>query len=1018
MGMLSLQLLGPPELRHEGRPAPFATRKALALLVYLAVEGGAHSREKLVALLWPESDPERGRMALRRTLADARAALGEGADSAHLVADRTVIRFAPAQSEADLQALHEAWSQARLPAPGAPSAALLALLHHALARYRGDFLDGFVIDDAPAFDEWLTVQREQWHRRMSLVYERLAQLQLAVGDLTGAQETTARWIAHYPLNEAAHRHLMRVLLAAGDRPAALQAYAACRRLLDAELGAEPAPETEALVAQIRAPVPPQPALGRPTDGRPGADGPPASSALAGTRPSPPLGDTNLPAPPTPLIGRAEEVAALLETLRGGARLLTLIGPPGIGKTRLAIQVAAEIAPALADGACFVPLAPVSDPDLVAPTIMQALELADDADAPPARRLKEALRGRQLLLALDNFEQLQPAAGLVAELLAAAPLLTILVTSRGPLHLYGEHEWPVAPLALPDLQRLPEPESLAQIAAVRLFLERARAVQPALRLSAANSAAIAAICVRLDGLPLAIELAAARCRALAPQLLLERLSAPLDLLVGGPRDHTLRQQTLRGAIAWSDRLLSEGQRLIFAQLGVFVGGWDLAAAEALCGPEAGGPAAVGEALELLADVSMLRGAPGGDGAPRYGMLQAIREYALEQQAARGIAAELAGRHAAYYLDLAQTIEPQLKGAGQGALLDQLELEHDNMRAALGWALGQGDAGLSLSLCVALWWFWFVRGHLSEGRRWLTAALELDAARGRPEQAAPSRLGALNGAGVLAHDQGDYEAAARLLGAALALARQLGHQRGVGAALNNLGLVARSQGDYPRAAGHYAESLQSAEERGDEWAAAVALSNLGLVAAYQGHHAEAVDWYTRSLAIRKRMGDTRGLAILLNSLGESLQYAGEVDRAAALHAESLDLQRGLNDRAGMGDAWYNLGRVALLRRQWDEALRCLRACLALRRDLGDQRGIAECLESAAMALAAQERAPEAARALGAAHLLRELVGAPVPPLDLPDHERLVARTRAALGEDRFAVAWVAGETAARAGAEPEL
>lgn len=483
------------------------------------------------------------------------------------------------------------------------------------------------------------------------------------------------------------------------------------------------------------------------------------------------------------------MAAIVAALRAGVRLLTLIGPPGIGKTRLAIQVAEEAAANFGGAVCFVALATVSEPDLVAPAILAALGL-DDEQRSPLEQLKQALRSRRLLLLLDNFEQVQAAAGQVSELLAAAPLLTVLVTSRSPLQLYGEHERAVAPLALPDLDRLPKPAVLAAIAAPRLFLERARAVRPDLNLTPEHAAAIAAICVRLDGLPLALELAAARVRAFSPQALLERLSDPLAVLVGGPRDRSPRQQTLRGAITWSDRLLAEGERLVFAQAGIFVGGWTLAAAEVVCTSAPETP--VVETLARLVEASLVTQMYDTEGEPRFGMLQAIREYAREQLGAHGISHALGQRHAAYYLGLAERIEPQLKGPAQGALFAQLEREHDNMRAALGWALAASELELSLRLCASLWWFWFVRGHLGEGRRWIVAALELDSARGQPEAYALSRLAALNGCGVLAHDQGDYGPAAQLLEAEEPGPRSISSRPGMGSDLGRLKILpARSR-----------------------------------------------------------------------------------------------------------------------------------------------------------------------------------------------------------------------------------
>lgn len=1004
MGMLSLSLLGSPAVHHAGQPVNFATRKALALLIYLALEEGSHSREKLMALFWPESDTERARMALRRTLAYLRDAIDESnadADTTHILATRTELRFIHTRAETDVALLQEAWRQLSLALPESPtvSSTLLAQLQHALSRYRSDFLDGFSLSDAPDFDDWASLQREIWHHRMDLIYERLAQLQLDAQDYPAALDTGRRWIAHYPLNEAAHRHLMRSHYAAGNRPAALQSYNACQQVLKDELDAEPSPETEALVNQIRST-----ALPLRTSAAPQSSSAPPSAQPAPTRPA------SLPAPPNALIGRQAELATLHQDLHNGIRLLTLLGPPGIGKTRLAIQLAEQAAQDFSDGVCFVALASLSDPELLASAILQALEYQDDEGRAPLQRLKDELRQRNMLLVLDNFEHLQAAAAVVSELLAAAPLLSILVSSRSPLHIYGEHERPVQPLELPDLKKLPDAPDLAMIASVRLFLERAHAIRPDLRLSTESWSAIAAICVRLDGLPLAIELAAARVKSFSIPILLERLSTPLSILVDGPRDRSTRQQTLRGAIAWSDRLLSEEQRLVFAQLAVFTGGWTLAAAEAICAPEQAEPGAVAATLTALSEASMLSAIADRETELRYGMLQAIREYALEQLATRKLSEESQQRHTAYYLSLAEIIEPQLKGPEQGALLDQLEREHDNMRTALSWTLTRSQLELNLRLCSNLWWFWFVRGYLYEGRRWIEAALQLDQAQGQPEQYAALRLATLNGGGVLAHDQGDYGQASTLLEASLTLARQLNHQRGIGAALNNLGLVARSRGDYARAGMYYQESLQIARMRNDEWAVAVCLSNLGMVAAFQGQHRQAIDWYSQSLVLRRSMGDSRGIAVLLNSLADSMLAEGHADQAYQLYTESLDRQRALDDRAGMSDALYGLAQVALLRNDWDMALQQLNECMNLRQAIGDRRGIAECLESAAAAADGAGNQVRASTMLGAAQALRDSVGAPIPPVDLDAHTALVTRLRNGLGEDVFASAWVRGQAAA--------
>ncbi|HMA33429.1 MAG TPA: tetratricopeptide repeat protein, partial [Chloroflexia bacterium] len=549
-----------------------------------------------------------------------------------------------------------------------------------------------------------------------------------------------------------------------------------------------------------------------------------------------------------LVGREREEVAAQQALRApGGRLLTLTGPAGAGKTRLALQIAAAALADFPQGAWFVALGPLQDPALVPAAIAGTLEVKESGGAALATTLGAYLRTRQLLLILDNFEHLAGAIPLVGDLLAAAPGLRLLVTSRAPLHLAGEITLPVPPLGLPDLAQVPDVAALAQYEAVALFLARAAEVQPEFRLTAENASAVAEICVRLDGLPLAIELAAVRVRQLPPAALLARLlgstgHASLPFLTSGAPHLPARQQTLRGAISWSYQLLAPPAQHLFAALAVFPGGCSLEAASTVAGPEGRRPPTVDSAaldvalvpeLAALCESSLLRQEPTPDGTMRYRMLETIQEYAAEQLDESGQRAALWARQAAYYLALAETAAPELAGPAQDTWLARLAREVDNFRAALAWALApDGDADRALRLAAALGRFWQVRGYLSEGRRWLAGTLAA-----APAAPAPLRARALALAGQLATDQGDYATARPWIAESLALYRALDDPAGIADALNRLGALSYYHGDYRQALALYHESLALRRTLGDRDTIAISLNNLGILANNQGDYPAA-------------------------------------------------------------------------------------------------------------------------------------------------------------------------------------
>jgi predicted ATPase/transcriptional regulator with XRE-family HTH domain len=713
--------------------------------------------------------------------------------------------------------------------------------------------------------------------------------------------------------------------------------------------------------------------------------------------------TSLPAPLTRLIGRKQDIAAVRNTLlRGETRLLTLTGPPGIGKTSLSLAVAREVHPAFSDGTSFVALAPLGDPVLVLAAIAQTLGVKETAGRPLLATLKAALQGQRRLLVLDNFEHLLDAAPLVVELLEACGGLKALVTSRAALHVRGERLYAVPPLLLPDLTQIPATVVLARTPAVALFVERAQAVLPDFRLTAQNAAAVAAICVRLDGLPLAIELAAARIRLFSPEALLARLDQRLTLLTGGGRDLPARHQTIRGAIDWSYHLLDAAEQALFGRLGVFVGGCTLQAATAVCKAMNDLSMDVMDGVASLVDKSLLRLEAGADGEPRVLMLETIREYALEWLVTRGEAEALRERHLAYYLALAEAAEPQLYGPEQQLWLNRLEEEHDNIRAAIGWSATTGDTEIGLRIAGALSLFWEIHGYLNEGRTWLGTLLSRSAAM----EPTAARAKALNAAGDLALNVYDIASARLLFEESLAIRQALGDTNSRAYALKGLGEVARLQGNSTQAEALFQESLPLFRELGEAVSMAWVLIGLGNLALNQGDIVAARAYHEESLAIHRASGDKRSMSAALNRLGEVARSQGDYQQAAMYYNESLNIAQELSHKSGMAIAFQNLAHVAQHQGDAAQAVAQFRAGLALAQELGLKELIAACFAGLAGVAAAEGQSERAGQLFGASEALLDGIGATLEPADQADYDRSVAMTRAQLGEEAFAAAWATG------------
>jgi predicted ATPase/class 3 adenylate cyclase/DNA-binding CsgD family transcriptional regulator len=759
---------------------------------------------------------------------------------------------------------------------------------------------------------------------------------------------------------------------------------------------------------------------------------------------------NLPVQPTPFIGREKEVAAIQQQLlRQDVRLLTLTGPGGVGKTRLGLQVAAESSERFADGTWYVSLAPISDPDLVIPAIAETLAVREARGWSLLEQLKASLHEKRVLLLLDNFEQVVSAAAQVADLLSACPQLTVLVTSREALHVRAEHDFPVPVLALPDPKHLPDLVTLSQYEAVALFIERARAVKPDFQVTNANAPAVAEVCARLDGLPLAIELAAARSKLFPPQALLARLDQRLQLLTSSLRDVPARQQTLRKTIQWSYDLLAAQEQRHFRRLSVFIGGCTLQAIETLTSALGNETLLMLDEVASLVDKNLLQQTVQEGVEPRLTMLETIREYGLEALSISGEMEMARQAHAAYYLTLAEEAARDFRGIQQAIWLERLEREHDNLRAALQWSLEPAQAGsnpeVALRLCEALEVFWDVRGLYSEGRTFLEQTLA-----GSEGVTVPLRARALSAAAGFAFAQSDYDRAEELCQESLVLYRELGDTRGIAYSLQGLALIAPKKGSHiETTCSLLEESLALYRKLDDKKAIAWSLVSLADFTSFRGEYSRGLALYKESLSIHRELGNKRGVAVCLKQ--SALVLFGVRGGQSIIRTrlkESLTIFRELGDKDGMAFCFWLSGWAAFSQGDLVTAQNQLEQSLELWQDIGDRwraiwvlpilgrvtaqqgdfvaaRAIQEkslarargfhdrwlyafCLEGLASVVAAQGEETWAVHLWGAAESLRENCGIPLTPVERVDYEPAVAAVRIHLGEQAFAIAWARGRT----------
>lgn len=926
---LRLYFFGLMRIERGNRQVRLPTRKLESLLAYLVVHPGPQSREKLAALCWGEFSDAQARASLRNAIALLRKHLGHRI----LLADRNLVQLNPNYplwvDALDFQAQAKQFLSAPSPNPNTVN----------LDLYAGDFL-------IELYDDWVLAERERITALYVETLLRLTQLMRAQSEYELALKYAQQVLACDAANEHAHQHLIFCYVALGDRSAALRQYEACRRSLQDELAVEPSPETKMLHRWIQqAPV---------------------------ERTSIEASITNLPHPLSSFVGRQREKAEI-KNLVSTTRLLTLTGAGGSGKTRLSIQVAIGLLDAFKDGVWWADLAPLRDEQLVARTVAKALGVSEVPNQSLNDLLVNFLRQRQLLLVLDNCEHLSAACAELAErLLSTCVHMRILATSREALGVTGEHVWYVPTLSVPDPEQALRVDQLNQYESVRLFVARATAVNSDFELTEANAVHVAHVCWRLDGMPLALELAAARVKVLTVEQIASRLDDAFRLLASGSRTGLARHQTLHAAIGWSYELLSEKERALFRRLSAFAGGWTLEAAEAICAGEGIEGNEVFDLLSRLVDKSLVEMQDQGREA-RFRMLQTIQQYSRERLLESGESGRIHNRHLDYFLRLVEAAKPHLgyflSDIDMGTWLARLEAENDNLRAALYWSLEkengpQASAEAGLRLAGNLHWFWFVRGHFSEGRGWLARLLELTS-----EVSTAMKAQALLTAGYLACWQGDFAAGHAPLEQALTLFRRLEDQRSIAFAQHGLGFVALGEGNPILSRFLFEEAVREAREVGDKWLTAFSLHFLAIVITNQGDYAQASMYFEEGNAILQEIGGHRqGLAFSLFHLARIARLQGDYSKARLRHAEGMQLFQQIGDRRGIG---YSLAGLAVL----------------------------------AVAQADMQRA---ARLSGAVTSLQAVLGSFLEaPLQI-EYDREIGSVRSTLGEESFQSAWKEGRT----------
>ncbi|MES2462483.1 MAG: tetratricopeptide repeat protein [Armatimonadota bacterium] len=968
----------------------FQTYKTGALLAYLAFyPQRQHSREQLVNLLWPDADPTSGRNRLTQALVWLRPRLepDESKRGTILVSDRHTIGLESIDLQTDVAEFEEALQTA---ASRVEPTQQIEALRQAVDRYRGELLPGY-------YEDWVLTERQRLFDQFLLSLRRLAELYEQTQEYDRALDCARRALAADPVSEEVHLDLIRLLARTGQPAAGLRQFREMEQILLRELDEEPSGAALALVNQIRRSEP----------------------EIVRLQPSVWTAAQKLPAPLTRFFGRTDEIAQIRALISEGKdRLISLIGTGGCGKTRLAIEVGTQLTSTYNGAVWFIPLAEIHDGTLIPKTIADIVRIPGAESGAPLDLVCEWLSWRPALLILDNLEHLiSEVAPIIQYMLARVPSLVILTTSRQRVGVSGEREVTVAPLPTPNLSpsESVDPEILLKSDSVQLFVDRARSVRPSFQVTQDNAEIVARLMVRLEGIPLAMELCAAWAQTLTPSQMLAQLSQPFDLLVSRHSEVTPRHRSLRAMLEYGWEQLPPTLQDFFRRLSVFRSGWTLEAAEVICLEtvrEESGSQPTAQALDpltALRERSLVTVDEAGS-EMRYRMLETVREFAAEKQTLTTDREEIRRHHAAYFLGIAEFAHPHMTGPDQADWLNRLEREHDNFRAALGWAVEAGEAHFGLRLAMALTSFWEGRGYLGEGQQWLARLLALENKR-KDAEALELRANALNARGHLARNQGISPDIDLAMEEAVSLWRQIGDRRGLSASLQTLATITYSRDDTPTARKYLHEGLRLARALNDQSLMARALQNLGNISLARREWQRASVYYTESLSLYRVTGNRNRAAHVLNNLGLVARYQNDYQTALSAFHESRETSRELGDRSAMALTSLNLGTIHRLKGHYTSSRSFLNEAIRYGVEAGERRLFPWCIRELGHVACAQNEYALGVRLLAAAESQRLSMGISFKPADPEELDRTAAQARAAIGEIEFGAAWAVGSGLSR-------